>query len=232
MSEVYDKNGKKYFIKNNLKGKRFSRLVVLSFYEKRGYLNVWKIQCDCGKINIAYQSNILTGKTKTCGCGVGEAASTHRMSNSKVYHIWEQIIQRCTNKNHVAFKYYGGRGIKICEEWLVFENFYKDMGEPKEKEQIDRIDCELGYFKNNCRWTTISINSHNVRSHKNSLSKYKGVTKGANKNKWLSQICKDGKRFYLGTFETEELAAEAYNKKAIELYGDYASLNKLTQTIF
>lgn len=76
----------------------------------------------------------------------------HGMHNTKTYHAWENMKARCLNKKHPSFYDYGGRGIKVCEEWNDFEGFYKDMGECHKDLTLDRIDNDGSYNKGNCRW--------------------------------------------------------------------------------
>ncbi len=89
---------------------------------------------------------------------------THGMCNSKEYKCWRAFKNRCLNIKNVQYKDYGGRGITVCNEWLKFENFYSDMGPCPKDHQIDRIDNNKGYCKENCRWTTRIVNSRNRRS--------------------------------------------------------------------
>lgn len=228
MLKVIGNSGKIFNVKRDLTNEKFGKLTVIGFNSKIGYMNLWNCLCICGEKTVVYQSNLITRKTKSCGSPACKNIITHGMSRNRIYEVWEQIIQRCTNANHVAYNYYGGRDIKVCDSWLKFENFYKDMGEPPtKKHQIDRIDTNKNYSKDNCRWATISINSHNVRSHEGSISNYKGVTIRCDKKKWIGQIGKDGIHYHLGSYATEKEAAYAYNLKAIELYGNDASLNCL-----
>lgn len=92
------------------------------------------------------------------------AKKTHGMSYTKEYACWRALKNRCINPKNVQFKDYGGRGITISDDWLKFENFYRDMGKCPKKYQIDRIDNNKGYCKENCRWTTRTVNSRNRRS--------------------------------------------------------------------
>jgi hypothetical protein len=73
---------------------------------------------------------------------------------SRTYVSWSMMKQRCLNPNYEPFKRYGGKGIDVCKEWLVFDNFFSDMGERPIGTSLDRIDGRLGYSKNNCRWAT------------------------------------------------------------------------------
>lgn len=88
----------------------------------------------------------------------------HGMSKSKEYKCWAGFKGRCLNPENIQYKDYGGRGITVSDEWLDFKNFYSDMGECPEGYQIDRINNNRGYCKENCRWTTRTINSRNRRS--------------------------------------------------------------------
>jgi hypothetical protein len=89
---------------------------------------------------------------------------THGLSKSKEYQCWRAFKNRCTNINNVQYPDYGGRGITVSDSWLDFANFFNDMGICPDGYQIDRIDNNKGYCKENCRWTTRKINSRNRRS--------------------------------------------------------------------
>lgn len=92
--------------------------------------------------------------------------ATHGMTNTPEYRTWSSIRARCNNKNTKSYKYYGGRGIKLSEEWNSFENFYADMGKkPSSKHEIDRVDTDGNYSKENCRWVTREVNANNKRSN-------------------------------------------------------------------
>jgi len=85
---------------------------------------------------------------------------------SSTYRTWSQMLSRCRNKNHKDYKWYGKRGIEVCQRWLQFKSFLEDMGERPINTTIDRVDNERGYYKNNCRWATQKEQHRNKRSNK------------------------------------------------------------------
>lgn len=104
----------------------------------------------------------------------------HGMYKEPVYHCFQEMKSRCRNKRHHAYENYGGRGIFVCERWLEkkgqgFLNFIEDMGIPDKGLEIDRINNNDGYYKENCRWTTTKINVRNRRTAK--MIEFNGETK-------------------------------------------------------
>lgn len=146
---------------------------------------------------------------------------------TKEYWTWHDMIQRCENKNNVRYYRYGKRGIKVCEEWHDFVNFFKDMGKkPSPKHQLDRINNDGNYEKNNCRWVTCSENNCNRGITKRNKTGFKGVSIHAC-GKFQATIRKDKKTYYLGLFDNPEDAARVYNEKSKELHGEFSVLNKI-----
>jgi hypothetical protein len=146
-----------YFMRNkDMIGLKFGRLTVLSKNDNRKYY--YDCICDCGKKTTVYISKLNSGHTKSCGClcreNIGKSKTTHGLSWHELYNTWHHIKDRTSNKNNKQFKYWGGKGITVCESWKnSFPNFLKDMGErPSKNHSIDRIDCNKGYSKDNCRW--------------------------------------------------------------------------------
>jgi len=150
----------------DLKGKRFGRLVVKDTIRIKNKTK-WLCICDCGAEKVNASFDLTSGKVKSCGCLSKERATTHGMTNTRVYRSWDDMKKRCSNPKATGYKYYGGRGIKVCDRWLVFDNFYEDMGDPPtNKHTIDRIDPDGNYEKSNCRWATRSEQQRNRRPFK------------------------------------------------------------------
>lgn len=163
---------------HDLTGRVFGRLTVL-FYAGANNGSFWACRCECGKDVVRPAYNLKSGAVRSCGCLNMEclkARALHGMARKGAVvpemGVWENIRTRCHNQKCRAFKDYGGRGILMCDRWLVGENgetgfacFYADMGpRPTRKHQIDRIDNNKGYSPDNCRWTDIKTNARNKRN--------------------------------------------------------------------
>lgn len=145
-------------------------------YSKQTVILV-KCKCICGNIVVVRKPHFANNHTKSCGCLNKEKTSklnkTHGLSKSSTYRSWNAMINRCTNKNFKNFNNYGGRGIKVCERWLKFDNFLLDMDvKPNKDYQIDRIDNDGNYELNNCKWSSRIENCNNKNN--NVKYNYKG----------------------------------------------------------
>lgn len=139
---------------------------------------------------------------------------THGMSRTRVYKKWAAMLRRCEREDPKTASHYKDRGITVCERWKTFEKFYADMGHPQPGTELDRIDGSLGYFKDNCRWVTKSVQMINRRSwRKTDFPKY--VVPHANKFK--SYVRRNNIKHYVGIFKTADEAHKAAAQKAKEL---------------
>ena len=133
-------------------GKQFGRLKVTNREgsDSRGRA-LWLCLCHCGNQTVVPGKDLSTGKIKSCGC---LRRSLGGLSSHLLYDTWKQMHSRCTNPNNPNYKHYGGRGIKVCKRWNVFENFLKDMGARPKNYSLERIDNDKGYNKSNCKWSS------------------------------------------------------------------------------
>lgn len=144
-------------------GEVFGKLHVIG-KEKIKYAGTrYRCKCECGCESVTTANNLRSGNSTSCGkCH----RITHGLTHSRIYRTWKSMRQRCQNPNDYSFKNYGGRGIKVCDRWNVFENFHADMGDPPEGKTMDRIDNDGDYCKENCRWATWAEQHGNKRNSK------------------------------------------------------------------
>lgn len=195
VNEVFLLSGKtqscacEYWKKFDLTGQRFGRLLVLEKTDKRIKRGiVYKCLCDCGNIYYAISSKLKRGGVKSCGCLFKE--KQHFACKQPIHRVWTDINTRCYNKNRNQYYLYGGRGIKVCDEWLgsnpkgfssfydwAMSNGYKEeyLENGRNKWTLDRIDCDKDYSPENCRWITNKEQQSNKRVDK--LFKYNGECK-------------------------------------------------------
>lgn len=145
-----------------------------------------------------------------------------KSGKSPTYISWRNMMVRCYSKKSIKYTSYGGSGITVCQRWHIFQNFLDDMGERPDGHTLDRYPTEVKvYSMKNCRWATPTQQCLNRK--KSGKGKFIGVTaRGA---RWRAGIKKDGKTTYLGTFDSEKEAAEAYDKEAKHLWATDARLN-------
>lgn len=145
-------------------GKVVNMLTLLNLSDRAAKHAYWVCLCECGETKDIRADVLRAGKQKSCGCQLG--APTHRMSRVPIYWLWQNMIRRCTDPKNHAYKDYGGRGISVCDRWRSFDNFFADMGEKPAGASLDRIDNNLGYSPENCRWATWKTQHRNRRTNK------------------------------------------------------------------
>ena len=176
----------------DLTGRRFGRWKVIRHSHKSKLRkHYWLCACECGEERAVVYGNLVNGASKSCGClhleivkESGKTNATHGMYGTPTYQVWSSMKGRCLNQKDHAYVNYGGRGIKICERWLKFENFLADMGERPEGMSIDRENNDGDYELGNCRWATQKEQCRNTR--RNKFVEYKGEKKTI--SEWAEQI--------------------------------------------
>lgn len=150
----------------NIAGMKFGKLSVM----ERGAKNsqghyLWTCVCDCGKQVGVWGTNLVAGKSRSCGCLVSETNRKHGESGTLMYHRWANIKARCHNPNNRDYKHYGARGVTMCDMWLDdYLQFKKDMGQiPSIYHTVERKDNDIGYTPTNCKWATRLEQSKNRR---------------------------------------------------------------------
>lgn len=160
----------------NIAGQRFGRLTVIERVESPRAQAQWRCVCDCGKETVVRSQDLRNGHTKSCGCyGLEVSAShtpsfsTHKESRSRLYRVWIGMKGRCNNCKNKAYSYYGGRGIKVCQDWDESYALFRDWALAngyQENLTIDRIDVNGNYCPENCRWVSMKVQMNNTRANR------------------------------------------------------------------
>lgn len=202
--------------RNNSTHPKFGRWTVESEAELLSSSNKTKVLCicECGTIKMVQKENLISGKTKSCGCLRKEAISarskTHGESNTDLYGLYRSMISRCFNNSRDSYKYYGGRGITVCERWLGeggYNAFKQDMGVRPDGYSLDRIDPNGNYEPSNCRWASKETQAINKNIYSSSKTGVKGIT--IDNGKFVARIGINKTMLNLGTFSTIEEAIAA-----------------------
>ena len=168
-------------------GQRFGKLTVIELTDKRTKSKnvIWKCKCDCGNTTEADSGELGSGSKKSCGCIVSERAKTlnrtHGGRNDRLYLVWMDMRRRCRDVNDHNYTNYGGRGIKVCDEWQNYpafkewaiKNGYNPYAE-RSKCTLDRINVNGNYEPSNCRWVDVITQCNNKRN--NRLITHNGIT--------------------------------------------------------
>lgn len=195
-------------------GDKFGRLEVIENLGAIKGVIRFCCKCKCGNTKTVIGYDLYHGKTKSCGCLHREQLmirnTVHGMAKIPEYRLWCHMTQRCVNPKDASYKNYGGRGIKVCKEWLdSFEAFFKDMGERPEGLTIERKNNELGYFPGNCKWATHSEQNRNQRVRQNNKIGIRGISWYKPSQKYHVQIGANYKNYHIGFFKDLEQAKAA-----------------------
>lgn len=160
----------------NIAGQRFGRLTVIERVASTKAQAQWRCVCDCGKETVVRSQDLRNGHTKSCGCYGLEVSvshtpsfSTHKESRSRLYRVWIGMKGRCNNCKNKAYSYYGGRGIKVCQDWNESYALFRDWALAngyQENLTIDRIDVNGNYCPENCRWVSMKVQMNNTRANR------------------------------------------------------------------
>ena len=161
----------------DMTGEKIGEWTILKRVQSNRSGSIYECVCSCGTLRIIPRCNLVSGKTRSCGCVKSELIAEKKLKHgqscksktkpTKTYAAWSSMITRCTNKNNKSWGNYGGRGVKVCDRWInSFEDFYKDMGDAPINYSLDRIDFNGDYDPYNCRWADNKTQSRNRRNTK------------------------------------------------------------------
>lgn len=209
-------------------GDVFGKLTVIErgadYLNKLGWVKdkKWFCLCECGVVSLKLQNNLRSGKTTDCGCGAREVTrqllTTHGQSKYGWFRSWRDMKARCDNPNNSGYENYGGRGIKYCERWADVLLFKEDMAETyAEGLELDRIDFNGDYCKENCRWVDSVAQGFNKRVYKTNKTGVSGIF--PRRGRYQVYISKDKIRVFCGSFSTFKEALLCRFNKELEVYG-------------
>lgn len=172
----------------DISGEKYNRWTVLSLDRIENKKAYWLCKCDCGVEKVVSSASLRNNTSKSCGCILNEnrSRSAKGLSKTRINNIYHNMKTRCNNKKSRRYKNYGGRGIKVCDEWnnnfLAFYNWSINNGY-KDNLTIDRIDVNGDYEPSNCRWVTLKEQFYNKTD--NVFYEING------EKKCLAELCKD-----------------------------------------
>lgn len=209
---------------SDISGQTFGDLLVLNRAEdyvspKGQKKRQWLCSCICGETVVVQVNNLKTGNTTSCGCSWKKPY--HGMSDTLTYTSYDAMMARCFSSNE-AFSSYQRKGITVDPRWVEdFLVFLEEMGErPTKYHWLDRINPDLGYCKENCRWNDDkNLNFYNTSLRENNTSGRTGVSYYEQTDKWAAYIGFEGKHIKLGYFVQFEDAVKAREIAEIKYYG-------------
>ena len=216
----------------DLVGQKFGKLTVIKKDEIKtikGKYTYWVCKCECGNVKSIYQGSLRNGKTTSCGCYGKEqrlkAQTKHGLSGTRIKRIYYNMLSRCYNPNTPKFKNHGGRGIKVCDEWLGengFINFvdWAMSNGYNEELTLDRIDNDGNYSPDNCRWADEETQHKNRRI--TLYIEYNGEKKTV--QEWSKELGVPENtiytRYFKGIYTTEEILYKGKLKRNLKNKGE------------
>ena len=146
--------------KIDITGHRFGKWTVLSYAGSKNSICRWLCRCDCGREFVVQSHALRNGRSLQCKpC----TRTKHNGARTRLYSIWKEMRKRCRDPNSISYKYYGGKGVRVCPEWDAFEPFRDWAHENGYRDDltIDRIDSDHDYEPSNCRWATPAEQTRN-----------------------------------------------------------------------
>lgn len=159
----------------DMTGQRIGKLTVVEYAGSDKNKAIWKCACDCGSTTVVTGNALRTGKVKSCGCLRTDKKKEVALKRDypRLYNVWNSMRRRCNDERNHKYPMYGGRGIKVCDEWNTFENFLNwalDTGYDSTAKYsectIDRIDTDSNYEPGNCRWVNAKAQANNTRKNR------------------------------------------------------------------
>jgi hypothetical protein len=170
-------------------GDVFGRLTLRGVFKGTNRKKYGEFKCSCGNVVHRLAGNVFYGHTNSCGCLKKEKTieknTTHGKTKTREYKIWVFMLQRCYNPATNSYKYYGAKGVTVCDRWKRgFVFFLEDMGEAPNGTSLERVDRTVNYCKENCVWAD-DITQANNKSN-NVVVEFKG--KSMTLKQWSREV--------------------------------------------